>query len=238
MGRWAALWHRIWFYPILVTVGPWVKFNTIRLQEPKGPREGVAGEGPDLRLLILGDSSAAGVGVATQSTALSGRLVAGLSNGARVDWQLVARCGDTTPKALNRVKAAQPRRADVAVTALGVNDMLRGTRLHVWLDQQRALLDLLTGPLGMGHVYVSGMPQVCRFPRLPNPLRWALGHQAARFDRGLRDMLETYPNTTFIAADMELDSSVMAQDGFHPGPAVFQRWADILVDQLKADRGI
>ncbi|MDA9318629.1 SGNH/GDSL hydrolase family protein, partial [Octadecabacter sp.] len=55
------------FYPVLVTQGPFIKFRTPRLQEPKGARMGVIGQGPDLRLLIVGDSSAAGGGVATQS---------------------------------------------------------------------------------------------------------------------------------------------------------------------------
>jgi hypothetical protein len=121
----AAL-HRLAFYPVLVTQGPFIKFRTPRLQEPKSARMGVIGQGPDLCLLIVGDSSAAGVGVATQSQALSGRLAYGLSPYAQLDWQLVARCGDTTPMSLKRVKAAQPRRADVA---LGVNDIMRGTRL-------------------------------------------------------------------------------------------------------------
>lgn len=39
---------------------------------------------------------------------------------------MVARCGDTTPMSLRRLKAAQPRKADVAVVALGVNDITRG----------------------------------------------------------------------------------------------------------------
>lgn len=238
LGGWGEIWHRLVFYPILITQGLWVKWTTIRLQEPKGPREGVIGEGADFRLLILGDSSAAGVGVKTQNLALSGRLVDALSTSARVDWQLIARCGDTTPMALRRLNAAHPRRADVAVTGLGVNDIIRGTRLHVWLAQQQALLDSLIGPHGVKHVYVTGIPQVSAFPRLPNPLRWALGHQAARFDRALWAMLADHPNATFVAADMDLNANVMAQDGFHPGAAVYQRWADILAARIRTDQEI
>lgn len=234
---WAAL-HRLAFYPVLVTQGPFIKLRTPRLQEPKGPRSGVLGQGPDLRLLILGDSSAAGVGVSTQSQALSGRLAYGLEPYVRLDWELIARCGDTTPMALARVKAAQPRRADIAVIALGVNDIMRGTRLHVWLDQTRALIDHLTRGLGVGHVYVSGLPAVSQFPRLPNPLRWTMGHQAERFDRGLRGLVAARGDTTLIPADMALDGGVMAEDGFHPGPKVYATWADMIVAQIRADRGL
>lgn len=233
----AAL-HRLAFYPVLVTQGPFIKFRTPRLQEPKSARMGVIGQGPDLCLLIVGDSSAAGVGVATQSQALSGRLAYGLSPYAQLDWQLVARCGDTTPMSLKRVKAAQPRRADVAVVALGVNDIMRGTRLSRWLEQTDALVHHLTKTVGVGHVYLSGLPAVSQFPRLPNPLRWTMGQQANRFDRGLRDLIDGRSDTTLIPADMALNTAKMASDGFHPGPKVYAHWADLIVARIREDRGL
>ena len=233
----AAL-HRLAFYPVLVTQGPFIKLRTERLEEPKGAREGVVGQGPDLRLLIIGDSSAAGVGVTSQSQALSGRLAYGLAPYARLEWQLVARCGDTTPMALKRVQAAQPRRADVAVIALGVNDIMRGTRLARWLEHTEALIAHLVGTAGVGHVYVSGLPAVSQFPRLPDPLRWTMGHQAERFDRGLRGLVGARDDTTLIPADMALNEGVMASDGFHPGPKVYAFWADLIVAQIRNDRGL
>ena len=53
------------------------------LPEPAGPRAGRTGEGPPLRLLVAGDSSAAGVGVAWQDQALTGRLVRRLAQYGR-----------------------------------------------------------------------------------------------------------------------------------------------------------
>lgn len=234
----SAVAHALAFYPVLFTQGPIVKWSSVRLPEPKGARAGVIGQGPDLRMLILGDSSAAGVGVTSQSQALSGRLAYGLAPYTRLDWELVARGGDTTPMSLRRVKAAKPRRADIAVVALGVNDITRGTLLRQWLKSTNMLVDHLTGPLGIGHVYLSGLPQVSNFPCLPNPLRWTLGTQAERFDRGLRGLVATRDDTTFIPADMHLDETNMAQDGFHPGPKVYASWADMIVTQIKADRGL
>ena len=48
--------------------------RALRLPEAEGPRAGSAGEGPALRLLILGDSSAAGVGTTHQEEALLGQM--------------------------------------------------------------------------------------------------------------------------------------------------------------------
>lgn len=238
LPRAATVGHQLAFYPVLVTQGLWVKWTTPHLPDPKGPREGVAGEGPDLRVLIAGDSSALGVGVTTQSQALSGQLVGMLSKTARVDWQLIAHSGETTPQALARLRAAQPRRADVVVTGLGVNDILRGTRLSVWLDQQRALWEYLLGTLDVGHVYVSGLPPLGQFPRLPRPLNWALGHQAARFDRALCEVARAHLHVTHIPATMKIDASVMSADGFHPGPDVYSAWAQAAVKAMAAHREV
>ena len=65
-------------FPLFALQALWVVARAERLPEPPGPRSGVGGDGPDLRLLILGDSSAAGVGAERQEDALSGQLAARL----------------------------------------------------------------------------------------------------------------------------------------------------------------
>ena len=65
--------------PFLILQGRHVRRITPRLPEPDGARAGQAGSGQPLRLLIVGDSAAAGVGVSTQQDALSGQLIALLS---------------------------------------------------------------------------------------------------------------------------------------------------------------
>jgi hypothetical protein len=64
--------------PILLCQGKYVRRVTPKLPEADGPRFGEAGVGKPLRLLVLGDSAAAGVGVNTQQEALAGHLVKGL----------------------------------------------------------------------------------------------------------------------------------------------------------------
>src|SRR5674476_203075 len=76
--------------PLLILQGLYVRRVTPKLPEPLGKRSGVHGTGPPLRLLILGDSAAAGVGVSTQSQALSGQLVTLLGAEFQVFWKLIA----------------------------------------------------------------------------------------------------------------------------------------------------
>lgn len=76
--------------PVFWGQGKYVRIITPKLPEPEGPREGVTGMGPNLRLLIAGDSAAAGVGVNSQDHALCGQLVQQLSQRFTVTWQLKA----------------------------------------------------------------------------------------------------------------------------------------------------
>ncbi|WP_417701307.1 hypothetical protein [Pseudophaeobacter sp.] len=57
---------RILLFPVLVAQGAFVRRSALHLADPSGRRDGVSGQGPDLRLLIIGDSSAVGVGTSHQ----------------------------------------------------------------------------------------------------------------------------------------------------------------------------
>ena len=98
--------------PVLVAQALATRARLPRLPEAAGEREGEVGGGPLLRLLILGDSSAAGVGVAEQSQALAGVLSAALARLARVrvHWCLVARSGVTSAQCLALLQTEAPAR--------------------------------------------------------------------------------------------------------------------------------
>ena len=88
--------------PLLVAQALATRSRMPRLPEADGARAGETGSGPLLRLLIVGDSSAAGVGVRRQQDALTGHLCRALAAqcAARVRWQLLARSGVTSAQCL------------------------------------------------------------------------------------------------------------------------------------------
>ena len=118
--------------PALLLQGLWVRMRTPRLPEANGPRRGQTGAGPRLRLLVLGDSSAAGVGVASQSEALLGQLTRALGCRYTVAYRLEARTGATTADALEILAHQGIGSFDVVVTALGVNDLTAGRKKTAW----------------------------------------------------------------------------------------------------------
>ena len=211
--------------PLLLVQGRYVRAVTPRLPEPSGSRSGRTGAGAPLRLLVAGDSAAAGVGATSQDEALCGRLVSELSARRTLDWRLEARTGYTTADAHAHLAALPEDRFDVVVLSLGVNDVTRGIGRSRWLAGQAALADMLQARFAARAVLFTALPPMHLFPALPQPLRWYLGARALAFNVALAEWLPSSPGCYLSAPEFEPASDYIASDGFHPGPAAYAAWA-------------
>jgi lysophospholipase L1-like esterase len=228
--------------PVLAAQGKRVRASALRLPEASGERHGVMGAGEvKLRVLIVGDSSAAGVGVATQAEALAGQLAQALAarSAAAVGWQLVAHTGATARDACEALREARLAPADLLVTALGVNDVVAQTRASRFLAALDELHALAAARAGITHAWHCGLPPMGRFPLLPQPLRWVMGHDAARLDRALARHLAGQPGRLHLplpqpesGVDAAPPSGWMAHDGFHPGPLGYRRWGEQVAEAI------
>lgn len=216
---------KIMLGPVLLMQGAYTRRVTPKLPEAEGEREGVAGGGMPLRLLILGDSAAAGVGAATQAEALSGQLVNRLARDYQVRWQLWARSGLDSQALLEMLdqRAAQP--FDVVLLSIGVNDVTGPLSIDQWIALQRRLMSVLRGKFAARHIVVSPLPPMHLFPALPQPLRWYLGNRAARFNARLARLAAGQDHCTMLTTRLAPVAGSMAPDGFHPGPAIYSVWA-------------
>lgn len=216
--------------PLLVAQAVATRRRAPRLPEAEGAREGRVGEGERLSLLIVGDSSAAGVGVATQAEALAGHLTRTLAAEAqrRVHWQLVAQSGITTAQALALVRTARPMPAQIAVAVLGVNDVIDQVSPARAVQQRAALADWLRAAAGVRHVVFAPLPPVHRFPLLPQPLRRVLGNDALAHDAALARWAATREDVSHVPIALALGPEHMADDGFHPGEPVYRATGEAL----------
>ncbi|WP_299024757.1 SGNH/GDSL hydrolase family protein [uncultured Sulfitobacter sp.] len=221
--------------PLLLIQAIGVRKAALRLPEATGPRNATCGSGPPLRVLIVGDSSAAGVGAPTQDAALAGQLAAALSSHHTVHWHLIASTGATTPTTLARLQAETLPAADIAIVILGVNDVTRGGPMPRWLRTHSLLRAVLRDRTGAQRLYISQVPPLGAFPLLPNPLRWLLGRRAVRFDMALRTALGHEPDTRYVLLPDMLDVTDMAEDSFHPGPVIYAAWAKEMARQILSD---
>ncbi len=219
--------------PILLAQGIYVSWVTPRLPEPTGVRYGAEGAGKSLRLVIVGDSAAAGVGADCQSSALSGQLVSSLAPHFCVSWRLIAKTGHKIQDVINHIESAHQETFDIAVVSVGVNDVTGGTSIKKWQSLLGYLCDLLKLKFGIQHAFLSSIPPMQVFPALPKPLGWYLGNRAASFNRTMSDLTTRREDCDFVRPVFPLTKEFIAADGFHPSPAAYASWAEQLATVIK-----
>jgi lysophospholipase L1-like esterase len=228
---------RIALGPILLAQAHWLRRTALELPEPDGPRRGTVGQGAlKLRLLVVGDSSAAGVGARTQREALARPLAGQLAErlAGRVRWQLVARSGLTSEGVYDELVSAQPRPADVAVVVVGVNDITKDVPLDVALRHRSRIAEWLRVQAEARHVIVPALPEIEKFPAVPKPLSWYAGRAARRNNGAQRRWAARQAGVTHLDMDGIAHASLFCEDGFHPAPALYAKVADRLADHIVA----
>lgn len=225
---------RVLLGPALLWQGKKVRKKILRMPEPDGPRNGMIGSGPPLSLLILGDSSAAGVGTENQAQALSGQLTPRLAGRFTLSWTLHAQTGWTTQDALDALDDVRGQAFDLAIISLGVNDVTTETGLKAWLKIYRQLVERLVSDHKVEKFIFSGLPPMGRFPALPHPLRWYLGQQAIAHDKAMGTLAKDIDGAVHLPLNFDdMDESAVAEDGFHPGPPIYARWARDLDETIR-----
>jgi lysophospholipase L1-like esterase len=239
MSRWPLAWVAA------APIAPWLMVQGRRvrrvipvLPEPPGDRHGrwrlagPRGRASTLPVLLLGDSSMAGVGASHQHQALSGALGALVhqpEGSLEVAWQVQARTGWRTRDSLAALSAAAvAEHAAIVVVALGVNDVTALQSARGFRADVRRLSAYLRDIRGARRVFWCGLPPVHRFSALPQPLRAVLGRKAIELDAVLRALGPDY-----LPMPAQLDDDWIASDGFHPGPLAYQAWARAIAPDLR-----
>lgn len=212
--------------PVIMLQGLWVRKKIPRLQEPSGARTGSIGKGKPLRILIAGDSSAAGVGVSRQDLTLYGQLTNYLASKFTINWHVVAKTGWTTSELVKELNRIPANKYEVVLTATGVNDLTGKASVSYSFKNQVYLVETIRKRFSPDLILISGLPPIYKFPSLPEPLRWYVGNKAKQLDNSLQWWSEKQPDCEHISLDFPIDVENMAMDGFHPGPVIYKLWSD------------
>ncbi|WP_201586730.1 SGNH/GDSL hydrolase family protein [Psychrobacter jeotgali] len=258
----AAIAKDVLLAPIYLYQGHKVKRDTVRLPEPEGERHGsvklnvteAANDNlPTFQLMIVGDSSAAGVGSDTQTDALAGKLIPALqqqpaidSSFAQLDWSLQATTGHTSFDILRRLYVLPtPNEAiDVMILSLGVNDTTANVATETWQQQLEEIIAVAKRKFKVKTLIFSSLPPMAKMPALPSPLNGFIGAKATKLDDILQQVCSEHDGVYYMAADFArmaeehsngepIDGTVMfARDGFHPSSITYGYWALQLSDLI------
>ena len=208
------------------------------LPEARGERSGfelAADATASMRLLIVGDSTAAGVGVAYVRDALPRQLAAILAErrSCTVAWTVLARTGATASFTAQELVPGAPFEQDISVVLVGVNDALRMTPRRAWRASMDRLVDALQEHVRPGgQIVLAGLPNLGQFRTFPQPLRAVLGWRGRALDRDLRRIARRRKVVTYVAMPPVSWPEMFAEDRFHPNAAAYRALAAHFADAL------
>ncbi len=240
-------------YPLLYLQGKHVRRITPRMPEAGGPAHGTAPwppqgaepspAAPVLRLVAIGESPVAGVGVTLHTQAITAQLAAMLAQQAEmpVSWQAVGLNGADLAQALQVLVPRLPLPVppvDVALIAFGVNDTTSFHSSARYRAELAQLIAAVRNKLAPAHNILSGVPPMHAFPSLPQPLRFVLGQKARALDWVTENLARELAGVHYIPMQLDTgEAGLMAVDGYHPSEKGVQRWAQHMAAAMRLSIG-
>lgn len=227
--------------PVLMLQGKRVRARIPELPEAGGPQRGITGRGGrPLRLLTLGESTIAGVGVANHEEGFTGCLAAFLHQaaGRPVEWQVLAKSGYTARKALRHLAPLLPSEPlDLIVVGLGGNDTFELTSPRRWRSDMIKLVQAIRDKQPGAAILINNLPPVGQFPAFPRSLQLALGSLVRLHGLAILDIPMLFENVYYHSRPIDLEEwrerapagagpETFFSDGVHPSELTYRLWAE------------
>lgn len=194
----------------------------------------LSGDWPHRKVAVLGDSAAAGHGLAMADQTYARQVARALhaADGRATTVRTVAVDGATTA-AVVATQLDAVGDAEVVIIAVGVNDAFRGRRVS---DVREDLARLLSGvgdrASSGAAVVLLACPDLSAAPGLPRELRAMVGWRC-RAIAAMQSEVAARFGVPVVAADRSvMTAAVFGDDGVHPGVAGHRAVAERLVRHL------
>ncbi|RSD28510.1 SGNH/GDSL hydrolase family protein [Mesobacillus subterraneus] len=226
------------FLPFLYFQGKRVRARTPRLPEAEGNTGSVTLEGErEFRIIFLGESSIAGVGVQHHNEGFAGAFAKELAAKLKttVHWEVYAKSGYTIKKVTENIVPMIPdNKADLVVVGLGANDAFTLNNPWSWQKQSENLVADVRSKFKDVPIVFANMPPIKDFPAFPFLMRVFIGNLV---DILGKELLKTaskfdgvhYSDTKIRVKDwrekLNLDDGDFFSDGVHPSKLTYELWA-------------
>ena len=230
----------------------------IRASVPKLPEaEGVEGKcqsngrtGGALRVLSIGESTIAGVGVKTHEEGFTGTFAKELSLllDHEVHWKVYARSGYTAAKVTQKLlPKITEKDIDLIIIGLGGNDAFTLNRPSKWNAQIRSLIDSLFLMFPEATIVFCSMPPIKEFPAFTSLIKFTIGNLVEVLGDELLEIVKDYENVFYFGEKINLKTWIhkfnlnvqkedFFSDGVHPSKLTYQTLAkDIALKISKND---
>ena len=210
-------------YPFVWMQAGLFYFKMKKLDDPKGERIVHIGSSEQIiRILVVGDSSALGVGCDEISQSSVGVIAENLSEQFSVQYQVCAFTGFTTKQIFEKVREVPKQSFDFIVISLGTNDTLQRTKLSAWIKQITELMTHLQVSFYPQKIFINAVPPFQKLSHLPSSFRTYLSNKSQQMNQYLSQSSVGSSAYQFVDMDFDFHADYISADGFHPSALLYQ----------------
>lgn len=221
------------FVPFLYLQSRYVRRKVGRLPDAKGETRGKFGTGTAFaKLLVIGESTAAGVGAETHETALAGQFARFLSAkiGQPVEWHVIGRSGITVKETIGELVPKIPAETfDYILVALCGNEVLKLRSPRTFRRDMKKFLGIIQEKSPEATIFMTNAPAVRLSPILPHPIKFILGHLSALHDANAREFTAPMKNVFYFHQPTTVPEDFFA-DGIHPSEKGYTAWSRRMIE--------
>jgi lysophospholipase L1-like esterase len=221
------------FAPFLYLQSRFVRRKVGRLPDAGGASEGKFENGAEsVKLLVLGESTAAGVGARTHETALAGQFarLLGEKIGKSVEWQVVGKSGITVKETIHELVPKIPdEKFDYIMLALCGNEVLKLRSPRTFRRDMKKLLAILQEKNADATFFLTNAPAVRLSPVLPFSIKFILGHLSALHDANAREFTAEMRRVFYFHQPTSVPEDFWA-DGIHPSEKGYAAWSKRMIE--------
>ncbi|WP_336055249.1 SGNH/GDSL hydrolase family protein [Nitratireductor sp. CH_MIT9313-5] len=229
-------------FPVYAWQGIGVRLRTPRMLPPQGPvRHRIEGKDPAVRLLVIGDSSAAGVGIADNSHGLPSQLarLIALRHDRAVTWRAAGFNSATSGQLRDHVI---PNLADEnwthIVLVVGTNDAKNYHTIPRFKREFGGLLYALRAKWPEALIVWSPIVNMRQMPALPPLLGKILAIRAELVNRKGTLLCQERGVVPALPLPIDDPEQGFAEDGFHASAAGYRAWAEHLLHYMEERRQV
>lgn len=225
--------------PILYFQGKKIRKNVPNLPEARNPKGYIkTSSEKTLKIIVIGESTIAGVGVDFHENGFTGALAKEISlqTNFSILWKVYAKSGFTAKMVRKRlIPAIEDSTADIIVIGLGGNDAFKLNSPDLWMFQINFLIKTLKRKFPKTPIYFTNMPPIKEFPAFTRTIKFVVGNLVEilgkRLQRRVNKKRDVHYNNEIITLktwqerhNLKGDASIFFSDGVHPSKLTYQVW--------------
>jgi lysophospholipase L1-like esterase len=198
----------------------------------EGDTIGTSGEGNNpIELLVIGESTVAGLGAKTHETALAGQFARRLSAriGRPVRWTAIGKNGVTAKRTIEELVPLVPeQKFDYILIGLGGNDVIKLSSPRKWRSTMVELIGILRKTSPNSTIFITNCAVVNQSPVLPQPIRFLLGELSKMHDANAIEFTAAMDRVFYYHQPSWVPEGFFA-DGIHPSEFGYSAWSESMM---------